>query len=234
MLAKVNSCAVIGLEGAVVEVEVDISSGLPSQTIVGLPDAAVQESKERVRAAVRNSGFVFPGTRLTVNLAPADIRKEGPAYDLPIAVGVLIATEQMPPIPDDTLLIGELSLEGTVRHTNGVLPIAGLARELGFSTLLVPEADAPEAALMPDVNVIPIHDLVSLVKHFLGLSPIPPYAYHLPEMDDAEMPSYCVDFADIKGLTHTLSISLNRTFSNSSNSFGTKKAARRPLLIVAP
>jgi len=202
MLAKVNSCAVIGLEGAVVEVEVDISSGLPSQTIVGLPDAAVQESKERVRAAVRNSGFVFPGTRLTVNLAPADIRKEGPAYDLPIAVGVLIATEQMPPIPDDTLLIGELSLEGTVRHTNGVLPIAGLARELGFSTLLVPEADAPEAALIPGVNVIPIHDLVSLVRHFLGLSPIPPYAYHLPEMDDAEMPSYCVGFADIKGQEH--------------------------------
>ncbi|MBC7258513.1 MAG: YifB family Mg chelatase-like AAA ATPase [Chloroflexi bacterium] len=202
MLAKVHSCAVVGLDGAVVEVEVDISGGLPSQTIVGLPDAAVQESKERVRAAIRNSGFVFPGTRLTVNLAPADIRKEGPAYDLPIAVGVLIATEQMPPIPADTLLLGELSLEGTVRHTNGVLPIASQARQLGFSTLLVPEADAPEAALVPDITVIPVHDLVSLVKHFLGLAPIPPFPHHVPNIDTDDLPTYCVDFSEIKGQEH--------------------------------
>jgi len=202
MLAKVHSCAVVGLDGAVVEVEVDISGGLPSQTIVGLPDAAVQESKERVRAAIRNSGFVFPGTRLTVNLAPADIRKEGPAYDLPIAVGVLIATEQMPPIPADTLLLGELSLEGTVRHTNGVLPIAGQARQLGFSTLLVPEADAPEAALVPNITVIPVHDLVSLVKHFLGLAPIPPFPHHVPNIDTDDLPTYCVDFSEIKGQEH--------------------------------
>ncbi len=202
MLAKVHSCAVVGLDGAVVEVEVDISGGLPSQTIVGLPDAAVQESKERVRAAIRNSGFMFPGTRLTVNLAPADIRKEGPAYDLPIAVGVLIATEQMPPIPPDTLLLGELSLEGTVRHTNGVLPIAGQARQLGFTTLLVPEADAPEAALVPDITVIPVHDLVSLVKHFLGLAPIPRFPHHVPDIDTADLPAYCVDFSEIKGQEH--------------------------------
>lgn len=202
MLAKVYSCAVVGLDGVVVEVEVDISGGLPSQTIVGLPDAAVQESKERVRAAIRNSGFAFPGTRLTVNLAPADIRKEGPAYDLPIAVGVLIATEQMPPIPADTLLLGELSLEGTVRHTNGVLPIAGQARQLGFSTLLVPEADAPEAALVPGITVIPVHDLVSLVKHFLGLAPIAPFPHHVPDIDTDDLPMYCVDFAEIKGQEH--------------------------------
>jgi magnesium chelatase family protein len=121
MLAKVTSCALVGLEGVIVDVEVDTSRGMPSLIIVGLPDAAVKESSERVRAAVKNSSLVFPGKRITVNLAPADIRKAGPSYDLPIAVGVLIASEQAwPQAVENALFVGELSLDGSVRHVNGI------------------------------------------------------------------------------------------------------------------
>src|SRR5512133_3199197 len=128
MLARVFSCAVVGLEGVVVEVEVDTGDGLPSITIVGLPDAAVQESRERVVAAIRNAGLYFPRRRLIVNLAPAAVRKEGPAYDLPIALGALITSGQLSPgCLEGSMVIGELSLDGTVRHVRGVLPMAALA-----------------------------------------------------------------------------------------------------------
>ncbi len=150
LLAKVTSCAVVGLDGALVDVEVDISNGMPGFTIVGLPDAAIQESRERVRAAIRNSTLTYPfNKRITVNLAPADLRKEDPAYDLHIAVGLLLASEQIQADLSRALIIGELSLDGAVRHTNGVLPLAALARERGFDTLFVPANDAPEAALVP-------------------------------------------------------------------------------------
>ncbi|MCZ6614898.1 MAG: magnesium chelatase, partial [Chloroflexi bacterium] len=138
MLSKVNSCAVIGLDGSTVEVEVDISAGLPSFTIVGLPDTAVQEARERVRAAIRNTGYDFPLKRITVNLAPADLKKAGPGYDLPIAVGVLLSSDQVPPPPPGSLFLGELSLDGRLRHTNGVLPMVALARDAGFETVFVP------------------------------------------------------------------------------------------------
>ena len=129
MLAKVYSCAIVGLEAAVVEVEVDTANGLPSFVVVGLPDTAVQESRERVQAAVRNSGFFFPARRVTVNLAPAALRKEGPAYDLPIALGVLVAAGQvLPEALNGVLVMGELSLDGSVRHVRGVLPMTVLAR----------------------------------------------------------------------------------------------------------
>src|SRR5512147_3061773 len=131
MLAKVYSCAVVGLEGVPVEVEVDISQGLPSFLIVGLPDAAVQESKERVRAAVRNSGGNFPMKRLTVNLAPADLRKAGPSYDLPIAIGLLLASGQVTGSAEGAAFVGELGLDGGLRHTDGVLPMAAVARAAG-------------------------------------------------------------------------------------------------------
>lgn len=124
MLAKVTSFALIGLESTLIDVEVDISRGLPSQTIVGLPDAAVRESSERVRAALVNSGLIHPRARLTVNLAPADLRKEGPAYDLPIAVGILIASEQVGADLSQAGLVGELSLDGQVRSVTGMLPMA--------------------------------------------------------------------------------------------------------------
>ena len=163
MLAKVISCAVVGLDGALVDVEVDVSNGQAGFTIVGLPDAAVQESRERVRAAIKNSNFSYPYKRITVNLAPADLRKEGPAYDLPIAVGLLMASEQLRFDATRTLIIGELSLDGIVRHTNGVLPMAALARAQGFKTLFVPAKDAPEAALVPGLDVFPIETLFALV-----------------------------------------------------------------------
>ena len=135
MLAKVTSLALIGLDGAVIQVEVDISRGLPNFILVGLPDAAVQESRERVRAAIKNSGATFPDKRITVNLAPADLRKAGPAYDLPIAVGVLAASEQVWPDLQGAVFIGELSLDGSVRHVRGVLPMAALARQEGFQRI---------------------------------------------------------------------------------------------------
>jgi magnesium chelatase family protein len=161
MLAKVMSCAIVGLEAQTVEVEVDISRGQPFFSLVGLPDAAVRESRDRVFAAIRNSGLRFPANkRITVNLAPADLRKEGPAYDLPIAVGILVATEQVwPDKLDGAMVVGELSLDGGVRHTKGILPMAALARQEGIQRAMVPAVNAEEAALMSDVEVLPVPNL---------------------------------------------------------------------------
>src|SRR6266498_2726946 len=146
MLARVYSCAVIGLEGVIVEVEVDYSNGLPAVIIVGLPDAAVQESRERVQTAVKNAGLNFPRHRVVVNLAPATVRKEGPAYDLPIALGVMILAGYLPQeAVENTIVVGELSLDGIVRHTRGILPMAATARANGFNRIFGPEVGAPVA-----------------------------------------------------------------------------------------
>src|ERR1700751_1142344 len=155
MLATARSWAVVGLEGALVEVEVDLSNGMPGFMIVGLPDAAVNEAKERVRAAIKNSACLFPFKRITVNLAPADLRKEGPVYDLPIAVGILMASGEIPANEQsqETLFLGELSLDGTVRHTNGILPMVALAREKQIKAVFVPAVDAMEATLIDGVQV---------------------------------------------------------------------------------
>lgn len=201
MLAKVTSCAVVGLDGQLVDVEVDIGSGQVLFLVVGLPDTAVQESRERVRAAIKNSGLNFPLKRVTVNLAPADLRKEGPAYDLPIAVGLLAASEQITADMSNALVIGELSLDGAVRHTNGVLSMALLARERGIKTLFVPSADAPEAALIPDLQVIPIESLFALYAHLQGLQPIAPYRAVL-QYDANDLPPYPTDYSEIRGQEH--------------------------------
>ena len=201
MLAKVTSCAVVGLEGAIVEVEVDTGRGLPSLTIVGLPDAAVKESSERVRSAIRNSGFFYPNKRLTVNLAPADLRKEGPAYDLPIAVGILVASEQLTADISSSLFVGELSLDGSVRHVRGILPMVNLAKERNLETVYVPAEDAPEAALIPGVEVIPVESLASLVAHLQGMEPIEPYKPDF-NFDEDEAPAYGTDMAHIRGQEH--------------------------------
>jgi magnesium chelatase family protein len=202
MLAKVTSCAVVGLDAELVQVEVDISRGLPGTTIVGLPDAAVNESKERVRSAIRNSGFVFPNQRLTVNLAPADLRKEGPAYDLPIALGILLASGQIFAGVDKAIVMGELSLDGSVRHVSGVLSMAVLAKEQGFSTLFVPADDAAEAALIKELEVYPINGLLALVDHVTGHQRLSPYRADLAPDDADEPPPYRVDFQEIKGQEH--------------------------------
>lgn len=199
MLAKVWSCAVIGLEGALVEVEVDLSRGLPAFMIVGLPDAAVQEAKERVRSAVRNSGGMFPNERITVNMAPADLRKAGPAYDLPIAVGILLASGQVAADVSQALFVGEVSLDGTLRHTEAILPMVSIARREGMATVYVPYLDAAEAALLDGVSVIPVRSLAELAAHLNGDRYIAAYAGELPEAGEA---GYAVDLADVKGQEH--------------------------------
>ncbi|MEE8174262.1 MAG: YifB family Mg chelatase-like AAA ATPase [Dehalococcoidia bacterium] len=201
MLAKVKTAAVVGVEGASVDVEVDISSGLPTMTIVGLPDAAGQEARERVRAAIRNSGYLFPVKRITVNLAPADIRKGGPAYDLPIAIGVLLSSEQLSADISQSVFLGELSLDGSLRHTHGILPMVCLGRDKGMSTVFVPAADAREASLVSDIRIIPADSLSQLVSHLQGQAPIPEYP---PEEDGEHIaPSWpTTDLAHIKGQEH--------------------------------
>ncbi|MFC1870286.1 YifB family Mg chelatase-like AAA ATPase [Chloroflexota bacterium] len=201
MLAKVRSCAIVGLEGAIVEVEVDISPGLPSFAIVGLPDAAVQEAKERVRAAIRNSGFTFPMKRIVVNLAPADLKKAGPAYDLPIAVGILLSSEQVQAEVDHAVLLGELSLDGSLRHTNGILPMTAVARQDGVTSIIVPETDAGEASLIPGTKIIPVASLSHLVSYFRGEIPLPEYQpAQIPE--DTPPAGSGTDMAHIKGQEH--------------------------------
>jgi len=204
MLAKVTSCAIIGLEGAIVEVEVDISAGLPSFTIVGLPDAAVQEARERVRAAIRNSSCSFPMRRIVVNLAPADLKKAGPAYDLPIAVGILISSEQIQANVTQTIILGELSLDGGLRHTNGVLPMVALAQEKGFADVIVPMADAKEASLIERTRIIPVTSLSELISYLRGEIPTPEYQPDLTR--ETEKPpsviTQATDLAYIKGQEH--------------------------------
>jgi len=139
MLAKTKSCAIIGMESQLTEIEIDISPGLFSITTVGLPDAAVQESKERVKSAIKNSGLHFPSTRITINLAPADIKKEGPIYDLPIAIGILLASKQINADITNSLFIGELALNGDLRHTKGILSAALFAKEKNIKTVYVPK-----------------------------------------------------------------------------------------------
>ncbi|HQE92137.1 MAG TPA: YifB family Mg chelatase-like AAA ATPase [Anaerolineae bacterium] len=204
MLAKIGSAAVLGLEAVAVEVEVDVrrASQAGILMLVGLPDAAVRESSERTRAAIRNSGLTFPGDKhITINLAPADLRKEGPAYDLPIAIGILMASGQLPPDAlDGAILMGELSLDGTLRHVRGVLPVADMARHSGITTLYVPAIDAAEAALIPGLQVYPVASLASLVAHLQGFAPIAP---HTPaDHYAAQTPPPAVDFAEIQGQEH--------------------------------
>lgn len=167
MLAKIVSGATVGLNATLVDVEVDIAEqSLPSFTIVGLPDKAVEESKERVRSAIKNTGADFPISRITVNLAPADLPKAGPAYDLPIALGILIASGQINPEVSDSLFFGELSLDGSLRHTNGILPMAYLAKEKKFKNIFVPKINEKEASVVSGIDVYSIESLLVLVRYF--------------------------------------------------------------------
>jgi len=201
MLAKIKSAAVVGLGGAVVEVEVDISPGLPSFTIVGLPDKAVQEARERVRSAIRNSNYKFPNRRITVNLAPADLKKEGPAYDLPIAIGILTSTGQLNADLSHSIFLGELSLDGKLRHTHGVLPMVALARDKGLSTIFVPWDDAQEASLINNIHIFPAESLAQLVAHLRGEVGIPEYHSEV-NWEQEFRPSYTFDLVYIKGQEH--------------------------------
>lgn len=201
MLSRIFSCGVIGLEGVIIEVEVDTNKGLPTITIVGLPDAAVQESRERVQSAIKNSGFLYPRARVTVNLAPADVRKEGPAYDLPIAIGILAATHQInPELLEKSLVVGELSLDGTLRHVRGILPMAALARTEGFQRLVLPAVDASEAALIPDIEIIAVSSLRELRDWAEGDVVLPVVESDFGKVEDLN--PLGIDFQEIKGQEH--------------------------------
>jgi magnesium chelatase family protein len=198
MLAKVLSSAVMGIDAYVVEVEVDISQGLPSFSTVGLPEGAVRESKERVKAAVKNAGYHFPSDRITVNLAPADVKKEGSGFDLPMAVGILAATGI---VPKDScaeyLILGELSLDGLIRPIKGALPMAMAAKENNLKGVFLPVENAAEAAVVEGVDVYPVQSLNQLVEGlcgFVSLSPRRPGTRTLAELEEFE-----ADFKDVRG-----------------------------------
>ena len=198
MLAKVNSAALIGLDAIPVEVEVDIANqGLPSFTIVGLPDKAVEEARERVRSALKNTGAEFPAKRITVNLAPADLPKEGPSYDLPIALGILLASEQIIADVSKYLFMGELSLEGKLRHTFGALPQAILAKEKKYSTFFLPFENAIEAAIIKGVEIIPLRSLHELLDHLTGVKIIK--RQKPTKLESLSREDFEFDMKDIKG-----------------------------------
>ena len=199
MLARIDSCAVLGMEAHLVQTQVDVGPGQPFFTVVGLPDPAVQESRERVRSAVRNSQFSFPSCRVTVNLAPADIRKEGPAFDLPIALGVLAATEQIMARDMEKLVaVGELSLDGSVRPISGVLPIALAVREAGYKGLIVPADNAAEATVVEGLAAYPVRTLWEAAEVVARPEHRQPAPSTAGEWRLAE-PDYPVDFSEVKG-----------------------------------
>lgn len=201
MLAKVTSGANLGLDALTITVEVDIAmQGLPSFTIVGLGDRAVEEAKERVRSAIRNSDTDFPARKITVNLAPADLPKEGPAYDLPIALGLLLASGQIAQNSfvnlDQTLVVGELSLDGSLRKTAGVLPLAILAKKMGLKSMLVPKQNGTEAAVIEGLKIYAFENLADMIKVFLQQMEVTPVKY---EKINFEVDNFADDFAQIKG-----------------------------------
>ncbi|MBO7667298.1 MAG: YifB family Mg chelatase-like AAA ATPase, partial [Firmicutes bacterium] len=202
MLAKIHSCALNGLDGYGLTVEVDVGIGLSAFELVGLPDASVRESRERVRAAVKNSGFDFPLRRITVNLAPADIRKEGPSLDLPIAVGILAATQQID-INEyllESAFVGELSLDGLVRPITGALPIADyLSHNNRIKRLFLPEANAVEAAIVDGIEILPLHDLHQLTRHLAGAYPIDSVHTDVDALFRAEREKSPLDFSEVRG-----------------------------------
>lgn len=200
MLAVLTSATVYGLDAIPVIVEVDLSHGLPGMTIVGLPDKAVEEAKERVRSALTNSGFPMPAKRITINLAPADVKKEGAGFDLPIALGILIAQGIIPKDAlSHSLVIGELALTGEVRHIPGVLPVALAARSHAFSHIYIPECDSLEALLVNKIQVFPVTDIRQLVAHCKGEEQMQPATIKKSAIQE---PMYEHDFAYVRGQEH--------------------------------
>jgi len=197
MFSRVNSMGCFGMDAFCVEVECDsFSSGFPRFDIVGLPDASVKEAADRVRSAIKNCGYEFPMSRITVNLAPADRRKEGPTYDLPILIALLVASGQLKGGHEKAAFLGELSLDGAVRRVNGALPMVIEARDAGWKEIYVPSANAAESAIVEGVTVYPVAHVKELLRHLRGQEKIAP-AVPLPET--ALSPLSCPDFSDVKG-----------------------------------
>ena len=203
MLATVLSSAVLGIDAYVVKVEVDVSDGLPAFSTVGLPDSAIKESRDRVIAAIKNSGFYFPPSRITANLAPADIRKTGSAFDLPIAIGVMAATNQVDLTNlESTMVLGELALDGTIRSIQGGLPIALAAKQNGIKNLILPAANAKEAAIVDELNVFPVESLTDAAAFLNAAKEISPETYTLSNAVNSEDTQTYLDLIDVKGQEH--------------------------------
>ena len=202
MLAKVNSAALCGIDALRIEVEIDLASGLPQLATVGLPEGAVKESKDRIRAAVKNCGYTFPAKRITINLAPADIKKEGSAYDLPMAIGILAAEGAIEKkLLDDYLLIGELSLDGSIKGVRGALPIAMAAKKANVKGLILPEQNAPEAAVVHEIEVLGVRNLPQVVEFLNGMQVLEPNHLNLDDLFKQHS-QYSTDFNDVKGQQH--------------------------------
>ena len=198
MIARIPTATVYGIDGIKIDVEVDIAYGLPAFNIVGLPEASVKESKERVRSAIRNAGFEFPGDRITVNLAPADVRKEGSSFDLPIAVGILAAMGALKmEALDGHLIAGELSLDGSVKPVRGILPVALLTREEGMGTIVVPAGNGREASVVRGVTVLGADHLLQIFHYFKGEGELLAYPKDGCEAGDGREHDD-VDFSDIR------------------------------------
>ncbi len=199
MLAITQSGSVLGVEGVPIDVEVDITLGLPIFSIVGLPDGSVRESKDRVKAAIKNSGYEFPNRKITVNLAPADVKKEGSGFDLPISIAILAASECISKDHlNSYLLIGELSLDGSVRSVKGVLPIALLAKESGLKGIIIPKKNAQEGAIVQGIDVIGVDTLYQAVEFLHNTTPITPHTVD-PKQLFSQNSGYETDFAEVKG-----------------------------------
>ncbi len=202
MLAKILSASVFGIDAYIVEVEVDLALGLPAFTTVGLPEGAVKESKDRVQAAIKNSGFSFPARKVTVNLAPADIKKEGAAFDLPIAIGILAALGEVKGSAcNNFIVMGELSLDGSLRPIKGALPMAIACREGGLSGIILPKANSNEGAMVRGCNVYPVGTLIEVVQFLNGSRTIEP-AKCDTEQVFKEASEYTIDFGEVKGQEH--------------------------------
>lgn len=202
MLAKVHSMAVLGIDAFPVSIEADLSEMLPGLTIVGLPDGAVRESRERVMSAIKNCGFQFPMRKVTINMAPADMKKEGSAYDLPIAMGLLMASSQVDNTPvDDFIILGELSLDGTVKSVKGILAMAIKARELGIKKMIVPYENAREASVAHGVSIYPVRNLTEALDFLSGKMEIVPSTTDLSQLFN-QARHYAIDFKDVKGQDH--------------------------------
>lgn len=196
MASRVHSATIIGIDAVIIDVETDVSLGLPKVFVVGLPDAAVQEARERVRSGIKHSGMDFPRTRVAINLAPGNLKKEGPSFDVPMALSVLAATGQIRPIPADTIAVGELSLDGSIRPVNGVLPVACAAKDGGFSQVIVPKANAAEAALVDGLKVVGVETLAECVQYLEGVIDIPHAESHRAAVPAA---SSAIDLSEIAG-----------------------------------
>lgn len=199
MLSIVKSMSLHGLDGYLVDVQVDISAGMPAWEVVGLPDATVRESKERVRIAIRNSGFDFPSRKIIINLAPADKRKEGSFFDLPIAIGILldllVIQEQN---LSDTVFIGELSLDGSVNKVNGILPMCIEAKKLGIKKAIIPKENDVEASVVEGLEIIGVSSLKQVVSYLNGNEKIVSTKSNIEKIF-SEKPKYTFDFAEVKG-----------------------------------